>query len=567
MTNIAFLTSGGQIPKIGTGHVVRSINLARIMVNQLNCKVIFISDTPEIINVKAPEYHIVTYKNHENSFDGLILELKSQNLDIIIIDSYKVNRHLLKSIAKLNIILIGIDNSQRIITNLFTFRVNSLIRKSKAELFGFKYLALNERLGLIPIIKDHSLPIKKIFVAFGGFDANNLTYKFVKAVSELDNLFASNYEFNLVVSQSFKKSIDIQEIISTSSNIRILIEPDNYYEVLGSSDLAVVAGGITMFEAVFLGIPTFVFSQYRHQSRNAKLLSDKKAIIFLGTGKKKNIKTGVDNIFRVVSSIDKLEELRKYSRIAIPQNGIFRLSKVLSIFEFLEWDSIFFKQRIARINVELLNDKVFSFIQNKCNIYQIKVLFFTSKKKDYGSALYAESKGFKYIDDKLTYCKEISPSNLPIKLINNNFAGINDKKSLFDISKDSFYHSRFFQDIKFEKELSQSYYENWIEKSIMGQFDDLVLIVWRDKKIAGFISCRRQSNTIGLIGLICVSEKYRMSGVGGELLHLANAWFRSQGLLLMEIVTQGRNLGARKLLEKHNFALKEVECWYHKWYE
>ena len=44
-----------------------------------------------------------------------------------------------------------------------------------------------------------------------------------------------------------------------------------FCEALHSADLALVSGGLTLFDSVYAGVPTVVWCQYAHQVRNAAL--------------------------------------------------------------------------------------------------------------------------------------------------------------------------------------------------------------------------------------------------------------------------------------------------------
>ena len=568
-TKVGIITSGGSIPQLGTGHIARSLNLAHTLEAQFGIEVVFITSTPEILQKKNKKLRIVYYNEKANNPNTFLDKIEQEKIDIIIYDTYKISETLVNLISNLGLVSIALDISQKKLSKIMTFNVNSLIKKPFAELSGYSYLPLNKKLDMYSENHIKKVHIKKIFVSFGGFDANHVTYKFIKSVEQLQSSKFYDFKFNVVVGASFDKLNEIKKITANLHFIRIFVEPVNYYEMLCSSDAAITSGGITMFESIYLGLPTFVFSQYSHQKLNAKILSKQKAIIYMGSGRKRNLKRNFLRTFKLMLSLETINELRIKSRISIPMNGDLQLARTVLIFELLDWDSNFFKIRIARINSVVFNEEIYHFIQKRCRDLQIKVLYYISNKDDTASNLYAKSLGFDFIDYKLTYSRNLSHllEQDHMREFTCTIASENDLGSLLKIVKDSFGQSRFFQDSRFDQSLSQKYYNDWIEKSITGQFDDLVLIVKRDNEIAGLVTCRINSRTLGNIGLICSSKKFRNTGVGAELLSSAVKWFNSQGILLVEIVTQGKNFNAQKLLEKEGFALKSVECWYHKWYE
>ena len=62
--------------------------------------------------------------------------------------------------------------------------------------------------------------------------------------------------------------------------------PKNFYELLTKGDIALVAGGITMFEVAAMGIPSIAIPQHIHQIENINSLKKKKITCSINSGMK-----------------------------------------------------------------------------------------------------------------------------------------------------------------------------------------------------------------------------------------------------------------------------------------
>ena len=69
--------------------------------------------------------------------------------------------------------------------------------------------------------------------------------------------------------------------VSSKYNIDVAlhIRPDNFMEKLENADLAILSGGLTIFDAVSRGIPVIGIPQYGHQLITIEKLSEKMAAV------------------------------------------------------------------------------------------------------------------------------------------------------------------------------------------------------------------------------------------------------------------------------------------------
>ncbi|TSA46884.1 MAG: GNAT family N-acetyltransferase, partial [Actinomycetales bacterium] len=377
----------------------------------------------------------------------------------------------------------------------------------------------------------------------------------------------SDIEFNIVIGNSDDTFAELQAISLGHVNIQIHRSPSNFYSILANSDAALVSGGLVMHTSVYLGVPTYVVSQYEHQELNAKKLSDHGAIVDFGRADKTDLSLAVDRLVRDVENNTEISELARKGRLRIQENGLSRTSEILTIIEVLEWDSEFFERRIARIYPTKLTESILDYSLVKALHAHIDCLFFLCDLNDPTSILLVEKAGFHLVDVRVTFSREV-PSILSTyqdSKIKSRIGNPEDLDELTGISEDFFHLSRYYFDGNFPKNKCKKFYQDWITKSVSGNFDDIVFVAEIGEELVGFITCKRASRNLGRIGLVGVKKEKAGVGIGNVLMDAAFCWFIEQNVASIEVVTQGRNTAAQRLYQKNGFKLQKSELWYHKW--
>ena len=249
--------------------------------------------------------------------------------------------------------------------------------------------------------------------------------------------------------------------------------------------------------------------------------------------------------------------------------------------QFLSWDTAFFGIRIARVIGNSLSLESLDAIEKWCLDQKIRCLYFPARSDDAITVALAEQAGFHLVDIRMTFNRHVADTSVStnatstkLKMQKNDLtfrpAIPSDIPQLKAIARISHTDTRFFYDAKFEKSMAESLYETWIQKSMEG-FAQHVLIADIDGKAVGYISChisKYQENQVcnGSIGLIAVSTEHQGKGIGRNLVAGAMEWFLQNGVSTVSVVTQGRNVIAQKLYVSGGFTPSQLELYYHRWF-
>lgn len=242
-----------------------------------------------------------------------------------------------------------------------------------------------------------------------------------------------------------------------------------------------------------------------------------------------------------------------------------------AICKFLEWDSEFFGHRIGRANVHSLSDESYERIDAWRREQKVDCIYFLAEANDPETIRLAEKQRFNLVEVRLTFERTLQswrserPSEPPANLVVRP-SQPEDLPALKEIAASSYVYSRFYNDPNFGEAQWQAFYRRWIEKSVMGGAD-LALTAELDGEIVGYITglVDREKNE-GIYELTGVKPAARRAGIGQELFRCGVDWYVSQGIPLIWVVTQGRNVPTQRMLQRFGFLTRNCELYYHKWF-
>lgn len=236
--------------------------------------------------------------------------------------------------------------------------------------------------------------------------------------------------------------------------------------------------------------------------------------------------------------------------------------------QHLEWDSDFFKCKIARITGNRLSQEEMERVMRWCKSHGIKCLYFLADSDDADTARLAEDHQFRFVDVRVTLEAQLDDISA---MKERGWEGVirlsipDDIPTLKTIAKVSHFDSRFYYDKNFPNPLCDALYEMWIEKSGKGYADAVLVAELRGRPV-GYISCHLLEEAKGQIGLVGVSGDAQGIGLGPRLVHQALEWFAQRGVSRVTVVTQGRNSRGQRTYQKCGFVTRHVQLWYHRWF-
>ena len=318
---IIFRCDAADIPELGTGHLYRSLIIANYLKNKFSIRdehigFLIKTDGKYKKSIKILKNHKFTILKLNSKIKDYskeeYLEFNKHKSNLLIIDRLgKINKNFFNKINNNFSKKIIIDDSSKY-RDFFDLSLNPLIQNVKTlrnSKIGYKYLILQNYKRNKILVKNNN-----IFMFFGGYDRKKLSLKVLKLLDCI------NINLNIMIPTSYKE----MTLNKKFNHKLIYFEPNQYLSKLYSSNIAITAGGIGLFDAILAKKKIICFSQYIHQEINTKKvdklgaakffdINDRKikikfCNIFLETYNNKNYEKSVNNIQNQVINIKMLNE-------------------------------------------------------------------------------------------------------------------------------------------------------------------------------------------------------------------------------------------------------------------
>ena len=123
--------------------------------------------------------------------------------------------------------------------------------------------------------------VSKVLVTQGGSDTHGFTPKSLSAIDKVGN----DFSVVIVIGPAFKHHKELDNVLAgMKKTVDVLHNVKNFSELMLEMDLAITAGGITMFELACLGVPSIVVCGERFEVATAERLESYGVVLNLVFG-------------------------------------------------------------------------------------------------------------------------------------------------------------------------------------------------------------------------------------------------------------------------------------------
>lgn len=203
------------------------------------------------------------------------------------------------------------------------YTVNGIVSNPVNKYDGLDFIVLPET--RCKTFKKHP---ENIFIFFGGYDYRDLTLR----VAQLLKNAVISLKTNMVVSNIYphEKLSELKHLADSSEmNLEIFQEPPNFQELLLESDIALLSGGITFFQALSAGISIIAISQYKHQDDQISPFLSEDAFINLGLAEPLDGMIVIEKIKLLVDHTDIRRKFYDKGRTLVDGKGLRRVISLI----------------------------------------------------------------------------------------------------------------------------------------------------------------------------------------------------------------------------------------------
>jgi dTDP-4-amino-4,6-dideoxy-D-galactose acyltransferase len=260
--------------------------------------------------------------------------------------------------------------------------------------------------------------------------------------------------------------------------------------------------------------------------------------------------------------VEKLEEELQSNQAEM------ELVDIISLFKRLQWDSEYFGINIAYISCLRLTPNIDRIVKEFTRKEKIDLLQYLCNCHDKVSVINAERSGYSFVDMRLTFEQYLN-NKISVEEREDfrvDKGCLQDIEKLRSIASDIYKDSRYYYDGEFDKSRVVEFYINWIEKAILGTFDDYAYVIYKKNEPVGFCTVKEYKKNAARIGLVGIDKAIQGSGMAKYLMNNSLMKLQKNGIKYVEVATQGRNYEAQRVYQKCGFLTKKTELWYHKWF-
>lgn len=318
---VLFLAHGGK--SVGMGHVIRCCSLATAF-RLAGWKVFFYSKLeigqqyikeqsffafPAVAQKEscAEEFSYGTEEELRKDCEVIKKLCIQIHPDVIIADSYNVTDWYFKELRKQTKCLVYIDDVMAfpydvdvvINQNIFAKRKDyTALHSKQLFLLGTAYSLIRDEFCHLPKRTIHE-EIRNIMITTGAADPHNVTLDILQLCSRLEGKIS----FHVVVGNAFSHREDLVEYAEKHKEVVLYEQPSKMSAIMLKCDVAISAGGSTLYELAACGTPAMAFLYAENQRPIVEELERQGNVLNLGF---------YDNMAE--NFMKKWEEMKAYSR-------------------------------------------------------------------------------------------------------------------------------------------------------------------------------------------------------------------------------------------------------------
>ena len=264
---ILILTEGGK--GIGFGHVARNVALCQAFgEKQIYPKLLINGDGSFNNLLESNKYKIFDWLKNPNTTLDFI-----RKADIVIIDSYLAKIDFYRKVSSLVKIAVYADDYKRmvyprgIVVNgaISANNIDYPFRKDTVYMLGPKYTALRKEFWYVPQRRVRRR-IRSVMMTFGGHGLNDIMIVILKALAEKYPMVTKN----IVISNGLQDREKMNGIKDRNTNFIMNPDAEIMKKTMLHSEIAISAGGQTLYELARIGVPTIAVTVADNQINNIK---------------------------------------------------------------------------------------------------------------------------------------------------------------------------------------------------------------------------------------------------------------------------------------------------------
>ena len=317
---------------MGLGHLARARSLCTELLKMGIKPVILSFADQHLLDDFFPE-DLTIYKipEDENELDYITLLTQCLNAKILIQDIRDTDDFYCRCLKSLGLFLIGFDDcgSGRALCDIL---IDANLPEQDGDyenvpfrFFGEKFMVLNPLFADYNM-KDKNIPrkVKNVLLSFGGSDPRGLTQWSLNMLYDC----LKDYNVSVIAGKSINDQNEIRQCCS-NLGFEYIYNCSNMAQLLYESDLALISGGLTLYEAAAVGTPAVVIPQVDHQYEIGKRFESMGSAVCPVDEKKLERGKIISTLNKVIENHNLRRKMSANGKKIVDGQGIYRIGNVI----------------------------------------------------------------------------------------------------------------------------------------------------------------------------------------------------------------------------------------------
>lgn len=329
--------------EIGSGHIMRCLSIATALkaFGEEVCFLVAEESAAGLLEQRGQLYKILgsVYHDLEQELPLLQKMLPEENPKLLLVDSYFVTKRYLEQLRK-HVKVAYIDDvplfhypvdmviNYNIYGDSLSYR-DSALEEQQTFLLGARYAPLREQFKDVDYVVRPT--VEHVMLTTGGSDKFNLAYTILQEALKRDKVRKLQYH---VVSGAFNTNYSsLMALAQEYENIHVYQNVTDMAGLMKQSDIAITAGGSTMYELSAVGVPILCFAFVDNQEQIVDTFCQRNLVSYGGN----YVREGQEFAANVVNALEYLcenaDSRREYSektRCLADGRGADRIAEALA---------------------------------------------------------------------------------------------------------------------------------------------------------------------------------------------------------------------------------------------
>lgn len=293
---------------IATGHVMRCLAIADAARDMKQDTTFILADEQGQQYIEGRGYHTIVLSTPWNDMEAEIAALcetiEREQIKSLLIDSYQVTEKYLHEISKHT-------------KTIYLDDLNQVEGADKTIFIDYRYVPLRKAFQDVPEKKINK-QVERVLLLSGGTDAYGVLEKIVALLKD-----EQYKEITVICGRLYTGVENLIERYKNYEDICIYSSVDDIETYMKQADIAISAGGTTLYELSACGTPTISYTIADNQFGNAEWFSDNQLIDYAGDVRYDDICEKINTLMKKYEDYElRKEHSRRMQRMIDGQGAI-----------------------------------------------------------------------------------------------------------------------------------------------------------------------------------------------------------------------------------------------------